>query len=69
MILAVRREGDHLSIQENDEPKQELLGKSEKDFFSTASDDELTFEVDSQGKPTGMVLHVDGKNIAIKRLE
>jgi len=69
LILTIRREGDHLSIQENDEPKQELLPESEWDFFSSASDDALTFQLDSEGKTTGMVLHVDGKDIPLKRID
>ena len=69
LILTVRREGDHLSVQENDEPKQELLPESETDFFSTVADDVMSFQVDGQGKATGMILHVDGKDIPIKRIE
>jgi CubicO group peptidase (beta-lactamase class C family) len=69
LILTVRREGDHLSVQENDEPKQDLLPESETDFFSTASDDVMTFESDSQGKVTAMTLHAEGKDISIKRIE
>jgi CubicO group peptidase (beta-lactamase class C family) len=69
LILTIRREGDHLSIQENDEPNQDLLPESERDFFSTASDDALTFELDSQGKITGMIMHVGGRDIPVKRIE
>lgn len=69
VILTIRREGDHLSIQENDEPKQQLLGESDRDFFSATSDDSLTFEVDSQGRTTGLVLHADGRDIPVKRIE
>jgi hypothetical protein len=54
---------------ESDEPKQELFGESERKFFSKLNDDELTFQVDSQGRATGMVLHVDGKDIPIKRID
>jgi CubicO group peptidase (beta-lactamase class C family) len=69
IILTVRREGDHLTVQENDEPKQDLLPESETDFFSTVADDVMTFQVDGQGKATGMILHADGKDIPIKRIE
>jgi CubicO group peptidase (beta-lactamase class C family) len=69
LILTVRREGDHLSVQENDEPKQELLPESEVDFFSTVADDVMTFQADSAGRVTGMTLHTDGKDIPIKRIE
>ncbi len=68
LVLNIRREGDHLSLQENDEPKQELLPESDKGFYSTTSDDTLTFEMDANGKVTGLVLHV-GRDIPVKRLE
>jgi hypothetical protein len=69
LILTIRREGDHLSIQENDEPKQELFAESERKFFSKLNDDELTFQVDPQGRATAMVLHVNGKDIPLKRID
>jgi CubicO group peptidase (beta-lactamase class C family) len=69
LILTIKREGDHLSIQENDEPRQELIAESESKFFSKVNDDELTFQVDNQGRATTMVLHVDGKDIPIKRID
>jgi CubicO group peptidase (beta-lactamase class C family) len=69
LILTIRREGDHLSIQENDEPKQELFAESETRFFSKLNDDELTFQLDNQGRATMMVLHVGGKDIPIKRID
>ena len=69
LILTIRREGDHLSIQENDEPRQELFAESENKFFSKVNDDELSFQVDKRGHATLMVLHVDGKDIPVKRIE
>jgi CubicO group peptidase (beta-lactamase class C family) len=69
LILKITREGNHLFIQENDEPKQELGAESETRFFSKASDDELTFEVDDSGRVIRMVLHIDGRDIPVKRLE
>ncbi len=69
LILVIRREGDHLSIQENDEPKQDLFAESERDFFSKVADDALTFETDSHGRVTRMVLHTGGRDIPINRIE
>jgi hypothetical protein len=69
LILAIRREGDHLSVQENDEPKQELFGESDLDFFAKVDDDAYTFEVDSQGRVTSMTLHADGRDIPLKRID
>jgi hypothetical protein len=69
LILVIRQEGDHLSVQENDEPKQELFPESEKDFFSKLADDVYTFEMDSQGRVVRMVLHTGGENIPLNRIE
>ena len=69
LILTIKREGDHLSIQQNDEPKQDLFAESQINFFSKLNDDSLTFQVDSQGRATGMVLHVDGRDTPIKRID
>lgn len=69
LILTVRRDGDHLSVQENDEPKQDVFPESEKEFFSKVSDDVLKFDINSQGHVTTMVIHTGGRDIPIKRLE
>jgi CubicO group peptidase (beta-lactamase class C family) len=69
LILVIRREGDHLSIQENDEPKQDLFPESPRDFFSKFADDVFTFELDSEGRVTRMVLHTDGRDIPANRIE
>ncbi len=69
LIEVIRREGDHLSLQENDEEKEELFPESENEFFSKTSDDELTFESDSSGRVTMFVLHSGGKDIPIKRID
>jgi CubicO group peptidase (beta-lactamase class C family) len=69
LIETIRREGDHLSLQENDEPKEEIFPESASEFFSKTADDELTFVSDSQGRITTMVLHTGGKDIPIKRID
>jgi len=73
IILTVRREGDHLSVQESvqgsDEPKQDLLPESETSFFSTTADDVYSFESDDHGRVIRMVLHSGGEEISIKRVE
>src|SRR5215469_2117525 len=67
VVLMIRHEGDHLSVQENDEPKQDLLPESYTAFFSTVADDVYTFVTDKEGRVTGLVLHTGGENIEIKR--
>lgn len=68
VILTITRAGGtHLFVQENQEPKQELVPEGVRNFFSTSADDEYTFEVDSSGRATEMILHTDGEDISIKR--
>ena len=69
MILTVRLEGDHLSVQENDEPRQDLWPESEATVFSKQSDDEFTFVTDAKGRVTSMILHTGGRNIPIPRID
>lgn len=68
-MLTITRDGNRLFVQENDEPKQELGAESGRQFFSKVADDEYTFEFDSAGHVTRMVLHTDGKDLPIKRIE
>lgn len=67
-LLKVTREGNRLFVQENDEPRQELGAESGGRFFSKSSDDEYSFEFDSAGRVTTMVLHTDGNDLPIKRV-
>jgi len=68
IILTVRWEGNRLSVQENDEPKQDLLPESATQFF-TGADDVYTFETDTQGRVIQVVLHADGRDIPAKLIE
>jgi CubicO group peptidase (beta-lactamase class C family) len=69
IVLAITREGDKLFVQENDEPKQELGAEGERQFFSRSADDVYSFEVDSAGHVTTMILHTGGKNLPMQRIE
>jgi hypothetical protein len=68
VILTVSVENSHIFVQENDEPKQELLPKSSKDFYSTTSSDECSFEPADGGPAQVLVLHLGGKDLSLKRL-
>jgi hypothetical protein len=69
LILVVRRDGDHLTVQENDEPLQELDPESATQFFSTVADDVYTFEMDASGRATRMVLRSGDEAIPINRID
>lgn len=68
-LSITRGEGTHLFVQENDEPKQELIPEGRREFFSKTADDEYTFEVDANGRATKMILHTGGTDIPIKRAD
>ena len=67
-MLTITREDKRLFVQENAEPRQELGAESETQFFSKVADDEYTFEFETAGHVTRMVLHTDGKDLPIKRI-
>ncbi|HWW16523.1 MAG TPA: serine hydrolase [Candidatus Dormibacteraeota bacterium] len=65
VVLTVRWEGGRLTVQENDEPKQDLLPESPTQFY-TIADDVYTFDMDAQGHITQIVLHIPGHDIPAK---
>ena len=73
LLTITRAVGTHLFVQEfvrgSAEPKQELAPEGDRKFFSTTADDEYTFEVDSHGRAMKMVLHTDGRDLAMKRVD
>ena len=63
-ILTVTREGDHLFTQATGQEKVEVFPESDRSFFLKVVDAQITFETDSQGKATGLVLHQGGDHPA-----
>ncbi len=57
-ILTVTREGDHLFSQMTGQPKAEIF-----------IDAQITFETDSQGRATGLILHQNGRDVHARRIE
>jgi CubicO group peptidase (beta-lactamase class C family) len=68
-ILTIQREGDHLSVQKNDEQKLDLFPESKTDFFSKTNDYVFTFEVNSKGRATKLTLHTHGLDLPVKRID
>jgi hypothetical protein len=46
-----------------------VFPESDKDFFLKVVDAQLTFETDSQGKATDLILHQNGMNQKAKRID
>jgi len=68
-ILTVTREGDHLFVQATGQPKFEVFPESERDYFYKVVDAQITFEADSQGRATELILHQNGQDMPAKRIE
>ena len=69
VVLSVTVENGHLFVQENDEPKQELLPESPQDFYSANSSDECSFKPADGGPAQILVLHLGNKDVELKRVQ
>ena len=66
-ILTVTREGDHLFVQATGQQNFEVFAESEKAFFYKVVDAQITFETDSAGRATALILHQNGMDQRAKR--
>jgi hypothetical protein len=70
LALSVTVENGRLFVQENDEPKQELLAESPQDFYSANSNDEYSFRLpEGDGPALALILHLEGKDLELKRVQ
>jgi CubicO group peptidase (beta-lactamase class C family) len=69
IFITMSLDGDQFSTQLTGQPKFEVFAETEKDFFLKVVDAQLTFEMDSQGKVTDVVLHQNGRDQTAKRSE
>jgi CubicO group peptidase (beta-lactamase class C family) len=67
-ILTITRDGSQLFVQATGQPKFELFPESDHDYFLKVVDAQITFETDSTGRATAVVLHQNGMNQTAKRL-
>lgn len=67
-IMTITRDGTQFFVQATGQPKLEIFPEGERDFFLKVVDAQITFETDSQGRATGLVLHQNGMNQPAKRL-
>lgn len=68
-VMDVTLDGNHLMVQATGQDKNEIFAESEREFFSKVIDGRITFEVDGQGRVTGLVIHQGGMDTPAKRLE
>jgi D-alanyl-D-alanine-carboxypeptidase/D-alanyl-D-alanine-endopeptidase len=69
MNMTITRDGAQLFAQITGQPKAEILARSAAEFFFTVADAQITFERDSQGKATALVLHQMGRDLRWTRVE
>src|SRR5215831_6875743 len=67
-VLIISRSGDHLFAQATGQEKFEIFPESPKDYFAKTDEIGITFEVDAQGRATGIVIHQAGQDIPSKRI-
>jgi CubicO group peptidase (beta-lactamase class C family) len=68
-VLAITRDGAQLFLQATGQPKLEIFPESDRDYFLKAVDAQITFETDSQGRATGLILHQNAMNQPAKRVQ
>ena len=68
-ILTVSREGNHLFAQATGQGKAEIFSESERKYFYKVVDAQITFNTDTQGRVTGLILHQNGQDVPARRLE
>jgi D-alanyl-D-alanine-carboxypeptidase/D-alanyl-D-alanine-endopeptidase len=67
--LTMTREGERLFCQATGQEKFRIYPESETKFFWKVVDARVTFDVDDDGKVTGLTLHQNGKDQPAKRVE
>lgn len=68
VILSVTRGGSHLFVQLPGQPKFEIFAEGERDYFLKAVDAQGTFESDSNGRATAVVMHQMGRDLRGSRV-
>jgi serine-type D-Ala-D-Ala carboxypeptidase/endopeptidase len=67
--ITISRDGDQFFAQGTGQRKVEIFPESDRDYFLKVVDAQITFETDSQGKATRLILHQNGANQPGKRIE
>jgi CubicO group peptidase (beta-lactamase class C family) len=68
IVIRVAVDNGRLYFQEGDEARQEVLPESPADFYSTSSSDECSFKPAEGGPAQVLVLHLEGRDVELKRV-
>jgi len=69
VVTSVTNENGRLFMQAGPAPKIEIFPETARDFFLKVVDTQFTFQVDSQGKATAIIQHMNGKDQSAPRIE
>jgi serine-type D-Ala-D-Ala carboxypeptidase/endopeptidase len=66
--IEISREGERLVFQQTGGPRAVLRPTSDREFFVPDVDLRVTFQVDDQGRTTGLVVHRFGRDTTVPRV-
>ena len=68
-VMTVTRDGMRLSAQLTGQPAWEVYPESETEFFYKVVNAQLSFVTDAQGHATALVLHQNGADVTLSRID
>jgi hypothetical protein len=68
MVVTVTRDGDHLFGRLTGQKANEIFPESPTEFFLKVVDVQLSFLIGPDGRPTGIVVHQNGRDMAGARV-
>lgn len=70
IFFTITRDGNRLFLQQEGEPlKIEIFPESDRDYFAKIMEFWMTFETDSQGRATALIIRPGAMNLRAKRVE
>lgn len=68
-VMTITRDGNHLFTQLTGQPAVEVFPESTTEFFLKVVDAQISFVLDETGLATALVLHQNGANITLPRID
>jgi bla regulator protein BlaR1 len=68
-IMTISRDGDRYLSQLTGQPALQMFAQSEREFFTKVVDAQATFVIDTNGVATELVLHQNGKDFHLPRMD
>jgi uncharacterized protein (TIGR03435 family) len=69
LVMTVYRDHTHFYTQLSGQRPVEVFPEAQGDFFAKVVDVQISFQLDAQGRASGLVLHQNGRDIAAPRVD